>query len=718
MSAVPSKRPAPTVEDEVIKQPFEATSKPLDPLTKGDSESSTANLIPAPQQKNIEPSEAPLPPENSHGSSTQACDPSQKSLDDDEDRILSGEEELSIMKAVAGCDPTQSNNFQSILEQSLPIPVRFKTLQLWFHPDKQKYGKENLSDSERASKYLNSWREILGGNKNCNFWIGKGLPIHVEQGLSSYHEEAHQQATAYLKIIFNAMLAAPDAPSLQLKENNKDYRHATNKIQLLNAKMKKENANGNIEVDTGKIRLEELTGQWRCILKKVQDSGIRAEALCRSFHYPEEWAKPLEWLKSAQPGRSSTIATPQPTQGPNSLQSHPLPQSNSLQLWNATGNQIRTITLSQRMVSRCFRPGFTSNGEEIMAIQRLGFNGARLVTRNTQGMVRLISSGAAGGLPVLKGATDAGVPSFLQGEEEIRELRRRVSSCQGVSGLSFVALGEWKPSKMNLPFIAVGFYHYGKGLDNIEVAMSRSTLKRILSAAEGERLIAQYMTMQQSTSTIKEALEVMFPGETQKALLSSPNPQQEIEQQIQQLQTQLLQLQLQPQAQPLQLQLQPQAEPAAQSEPLHQPQSHLQPMVQYPQLPQHPQPAAPPEPLHQSQSQLQPVAQHPQLHVPQQLQYQQPQQLFTTQPQVQSPGAQYELPQQFQSNFHTQPQAQPPGVQYPQGLSQQFRSSFQSQPQVQSPGAQYELPQQFQSNFHTQLQAQPPGVQYPQGLSQ
>ncbi|KAJ5925845.1 hypothetical protein N7454_007355 [Penicillium verhagenii] len=592
MSAVPSKRPAPTVEDEVIKQPFEATSKPLDPLTKGDSESATAFLVPATQQKKIEPSEAPLPPENSRGSSTKACDPSQKSLDDDEDRILSAEEELSIMKAVAGCDPTQSNNFQSILEQSLPIPVRFKTLQLWFHPDKQKYGKDNFSDSERASKYLNSWREILGGNKNCNFWIGKGLPIHVEQGLSSYHEEAHQQATAYLKIIFNAMLAAPDAPSLQLKENNKDYRHATNEIRLLNSKMKKENANANIEVDTGKIRLEELTGQWRCILKKVQDSGIRAQALCQSFHYPEEWAKPLEWLESAQPG-----------------------------LWNATGNQIRTITLSQRMVSRCFQPGFTSNGEEIMAIQRLGFNGARLVTRNAQGMVRLISSGAAGGLPVLKGATDAGVPSFLQGEDEIRELRKRVSSYQGVSGLSFVALGEWKPSKMNLPFIAVGFYHYGKGLDNIEVAMSRSTLKRILSAAEGERLIAQYMTMQQSTSTIKEALEIIYRST--------------------------------------------------------------------------PQPAAPPEPPHQSQSQLQPLAQHPQLHVPQQLQYQQPQQLFKTQPQV-----------------------QPPGVQYPQGLSQQFRSSFQSQPQVLSPGAQYTLPQQFQSNFHTQPQAQPPGVQYPLEMTQ
>ena len=418
----------------------------------------------------------------------------------------------------------------------------------------------------------------MGGDKHVNFFFGKDEifpPEHAKRTLSSRHEEAHQQATSHLKVIFDALRKSPKlVPSRESEKFDPGAQTAISTIKQINMRITEENKKLGEDSDTGIIHLDRLCGQWRTgLLESNLEVGQieNSRQWCQNQNYPLEWANLRSW-GPANPSSTNTSINQQPSAGGSFL------QGNALQPWNSTGRQTRTIAIPPRTTSRSIRPGYTSGGEKITWMQRLGPNGARFVVEDSQGGVRFLSCAAAGGQPALQGAIDHGVPTFTQAVEDLTRLRERVRG-GGHYGLFFVALTDWDPSKKTLPFIGTGFWHSDgeRGLEEVKVGLSRAALKKVL-ATEGEHLIAEHMTSQPGT-TIKEALHMLCPDvpkptaplalpqypQQQAAPLQLPFPLQgqqgQLEQQIQLLQGQLQQLQLQqPQFQQPQFQ-QPQSAP-------------------------------------------------------------------------------------------------------------------------------------------------------------
>lgn len=403
-----------------------------------------------------------------------------------------------------------------------------------------------------------------------HFYFGKGdnsPPEHTEGDLASYHKDTHQQATAHLKALFDALQTNPRLnPNPPFDGFDQETRAAIDALNSLNSKLKSDNQLLGKDLETGIIRFSDLSSKWRVWLMEPSLMGHQIEMTghwCREFGYPEEWANPrqLTPLQAATEVPSSNSQPPLPTRH----------NVNSPALVNQGHPWRREIALPPRTLTRFIQPGFTSKGEQIFYIQRLGLNGARFVVQNSQGMLRLISCADAGGQRALHGALNAGVPTFLQDDGDIRQLRERVQG-GGYYGLFFVAMTPWNPSEKNLPYTGVGFWHIDerRNLEKIEVALSRSALKKVLASTEAEKLIAESMPTQSSVGTLKEALYEIFPDVPRpNATLGLPSPQQQlalpqpylsspqqlqaqqVEQQIQQLQGQLQQLQFQqPQFQP------------------------------------------------------------------------------------------------------------------------------------------------------------------------
>ncbi|KAJ5986557.1 hypothetical protein N7451_010922 [Penicillium sp. IBT 35674x] len=541
--------------------------------------------------------------------------------EEEEEIDLSYEEKLSLLRVVADSNPMIPAEFQARLESNLPKPLQFRKLQCLFHPDKTRFGVELKEETARAATNLNGWRDKLGGNRD-NFWFGRGITAYEEGDLSERHKEAHQKATPYLKVFFDAM-----TQNVRLEPSDKDMdaqtKAAVEEIKKLNRKMRKENKEENLKDETGKIRLTSLAGQWRGILM-LEDPVTRQKAIescqesCAMHGWPPEWADLRGYVPqpgaNPHPGASSNLSASSQPEASSNLSANPPPgarhpgaSSNisadpqptgldpqpaigdvweplprlSQRLWNVTGNQIRTVSIPRRQIYRFVKPGYTSSGERILAVQELGRFGARFVVENPQGETRFVSCSSAGGQTALKGAKDVKVPSFLQDQEDLRIIRDKVRA-GGFYGLNFVAVAESDASSNRLPFIGVGFWHTEdeRNLGRTDVAISRSALKDILSASEAEKLIAEFMTNEPAMTSVREALQFMgvmpptpFMLPWKKAPLSLPQP--EIEDQIQDLQAQLQQLQLQKSAQQT-VYRQPPRQPEAQQPGYHELQQQSQ----------------------------------------------------------------------------------------------------------------------------------------------
>lgn len=120
------------------------------------------------------------------------------------------------------------------------------------------------------------------------------------------------------------------------------------------------------------------------------------------------------------------------------------------------------------------------------------------MVEDADGRRRLVECSAAGGYLALQGARYNGVITTTRKEEDIRRLRDRVRG-GGTYGLTFVAVGEWDITKKRFPFIVVGFYHMN-AQSTEEAAISRSSLGKILSPREAERLIVEGITGHQDSS--------------------------------------------------------------------------------------------------------------------------------------------------------------------------------------------------------------------------
>ncbi|KAL5365100.1 hypothetical protein BJX96DRAFT_181389 [Aspergillus floccosus] len=141
------------------------------------------------------------------------------------------------------------------------------------------------------------------------------------------------------------------------------------------------------------------------------------------------------------------------------------------------------------MVKRRIEPGMTATGEPIRYIQKLGEKRANFVVEGADGSYRLVSSAAAGGVLALEGAVAKGVPFTIQREAEIQGFKERVRR-GGEYGCFFVAIGELDLTKERLPYIVVGFHH-SDGVTEINEAISRSNLGKILSPKAADRMIVE-----------------------------------------------------------------------------------------------------------------------------------------------------------------------------------------------------------------------------------
>ncbi|KAJ5766685.1 uncharacterized protein N7511_004301 [Penicillium nucicola] len=148
--------------------------------------------------------------------------------------------------------------------------------------------------------------------------------------------------------------------------------------------------------------------------------------------------------------------------------------------------------------------------------------GARFVVEDNSGRIRLMSSSATGGQLAIDGARAAGVPDTLRGEEALINLQRLVRAhFAGTYGLNWVAVGEVDPTHDKYPFMLVGFFFEGPNGNPplMEVGLSRSALKKIISPREADRLISEALTYDSNV-----ALEDAISGLAGLSIKSGGNP--------------------------------------------------------------------------------------------------------------------------------------------------------------------------------------------------
>lgn len=260
--------------------------------------------------------------------------------------------------------------------------------------------------------------------------------------------------------------------------------------------------------ELGIIRYTELLGSWRPIFLSPELVPSQMQVIkkyCDQFHYPKEWAD-LTHLQKATGSFHPSASQPQSNQVSTSYAGS---NQAGRQLQHvSTGSNKRTIALAPRQVVRSISPGYTSTGERIRMIQQLGIMGARFVVEDGRGRIRLMSSSATGGQLAIDGARSAGVPDTLRGDEALISLRNLIrTQFGGTYGLNWVAVGEVDPMHDGLPFTLVGFFYEGpNGNPPLkEVGLSRSALKKIISAQEADRLISEVLTCD-SNVALKDAI--------------------------------------------------------------------------------------------------------------------------------------------------------------------------------------------------------------------
>ncbi|GIK07676.1 hypothetical protein Aspvir_003342 [Aspergillus viridinutans] len=440
-------------------------------------------------------------------------------IDMEEDEELGHNEKLLIIRAISDA-PDDPTTFKNALDNALPFAVDFRKLQALLHPDK--YQGEEKIQAQKAFQKLLSFREKSGSllpgaaDRHTNFYYGNDASRpaeHVEGQLSSYHKDAHERATPHLKVLFSALEHNPRLnPQANLEGLDEKAKAAVAAIDSINAEMRAGNERLKKDPDLGMIRYPELFGRWRVFFLQPELIPTQSAAnlqWCQKFHYPNEWA-------TFSIGASASSANSSGNSQPHASTDTP---GNSVQLWNSTGGQIRTIAIVPRKTTRSINPGYTSSGETIRMVQSLG-RSARFVVEDAQGRVRLVSSAAAGGQPALDGATRANIPTTLRGEQEIMKLRDQVRA-GGQYGLNWLAVRELELGKSRLPFIVAGFWHQGTTTPLREEGVSRSALKKILAPHEADRLIAENMIGDPGYS-VKEALAILSPGANSHSRPTAP----------------------------------------------------------------------------------------------------------------------------------------------------------------------------------------------------
>ncbi|KAI7969659.1 hypothetical protein EIK77_005424 [Talaromyces pinophilus] len=150
------------------------------------------------------------------------------------------------------------------------------------------------------------------------------------------------------------------------------------------------------------------------------------------------------------------------------------------------------LNIPKLSVTKTFRPGYTTSGDRIIALQRRGMWSANFVVE-TNGLYRIMSYGSAGGKPVLEAAKDAKIP-FTR--NNVALLEEKIKQGGGYQIL-FVALGEWNLDKTTangnpqLPLVIAGLGFIKPEIQQEYV--SRSTLGALIGNSAAQHEISSAM---------------------------------------------------------------------------------------------------------------------------------------------------------------------------------------------------------------------------------
>ena len=271
------------------------------------------------------------------------------------------------------------------------------------------------------------------------FFLGgsKRVSRHVERELMEYHRMAQSETTQHLKTLCEALQQShnmdfnPNAS--EDRKPSPEAKNAVHNLKVIHDSIARQNKEHKLDADLGKIQYNDLIGKWRPIFidpQLVYNLMPGLLMFCDSYHYPREWAT----LPGEPAQRGTSNQTPQNTNGQipaNAINAHfhtegtrgapnQNPQetngqipANAINAHKHTEGARGVIALAPRMTKQTIKQEYTSTGEKILYIQRLGENHARFVIETSDGRQQLVESAAAGGQPALEGAKQAGVPETV-----------------------------------------------------------------------------------------------------------------------------------------------------------------------------------------------------------------------------------------------------------------------------------------------------------------
>uniref|UniRef100_A0A093VIQ9 Uncharacterized protein n=1 Tax=Talaromyces marneffei PM1 TaxID=1077442 RepID=A0A093VIQ9_TALMA len=196
------------------------------------------------------------------------------------------------------------------------------------------------------------------------------------------------------------------------------------------------------------------------------------------------------------------------------------------------GNGKAVIKSMPHTVDCTVKPGYTTSGEKIIAMQKIGAYSARFITESEDGSRRIVDSGQAGGKLAMEGASKAGVPFTTTSYGDIAEIKAALH--RGESwGLTYVAVSQWDTTRVNangqtkLPYTVVGL-----SLKGSEFHVSKSVLTFLVGASAAEKNIVRCLGGDEDnglSETLKSRLQLKdFPHLLQNGAPRSLSSQQSL----------------------------------------------------------------------------------------------------------------------------------------------------------------------------------------------
>jgi hypothetical protein len=215
---------------------------------------------------------------------------------------------------------------------------------------------------------------------------------------------------------------------------------------------------------------------------------------------------PLTWSPLYKPAWEDFAETTSTMPNPSTDTTNSTSAQNAVTQTKVLGNGKVVLDIPVRSINRSFRPGYTTEGDQIIAIQRIGANSARYVV-DTNGSRRIMSYGRAGGKLVLEFAKDANVPFTTTDAEALKQMVRE----SGGFTITYVAFSEWDPWKTTIngnpqiPFVIVGIGFTKGG----QVHVSRSTLAKTIGDEAAQYEISRGMGGDEDDNIISTLMSKM-----------------------------------------------------------------------------------------------------------------------------------------------------------------------------------------------------------------